>query len=852
VLKHRLAASAVFALSIGGLVPAAAHADSPSGSTFYVNGAPGADCTNAGTGLKTAPFCTIQAAVNVAAAGDTVSVAPAEYTAGATISTTGTATAPISIVTGAAGGYDGDAMIQFNANTVGFTVDNAQYVSITDFLMQSGTSPVNGSILVENSSHVTLDGLGVNGQSAAISVVESPDVTVERTQVSDDNISSGIWLGGGTGDVITSDYVHTSGTGNGIVDVSSSDADITSNTVTGGCVGMSIAPGSDGEPTNVVIDNNIVANLSANSICGGGDGIEVGDSPNATDNYNIVYPGTANGVAYNWNAVDYTTAAAFNTGTGQGSADLTVNPELGYSPQLASNSPAINSANSDAPGELATDFYGNLRGNDPFVPDTGVGTYDYYDRGAVQYQDPLTNFGPPAVSPQGALGFTFTPTEPAGSWGAATYSFNFGDGTAPQTTSGTISHEYSVPGDYTTTVTATDPAGTTASSSVNLITSGSDFTPIAPVRIVDTRSGTGVSEGQLQPGSEPTVTADGIEGIPSDATAIAVNLTVTNTHGSGFLEAFAPMDPCTGCAPSVSNLNYGAGQTVANEAVIPLEGGQFRLLNGGTLAGPIDVIADVTGYFTRSAASGYTPLTPDRLLDTRSGIGAPTAQVAPGGSVDLTIAGADSGALPTSGITAVALHLTTTDTSGTGLITASPDGTASSTSNLNYTPKSTVANTVIVQVGPDGKVQLTNSGTLASPVDLIADVTGYYSTSSTGAYVPVTPTRLLDTRNSAPLGKTGTVTVNPSAIDTDIPADALAYAFNTTVTGPVGTGFITAYPTGTAVPNVSTVNYTPGQTIANLAQSSAGNGGQVTFANEGTEASTVQLIVDVFGYYSSN
>src|SRR6202044_2807009 len=84
-------------------------------------------------------------------------------------------------------------------------------------------------------------------------------------------------------------------------------------------------------------------------------------------------------------------------------------------------------------------------------------------------------------------------------------------------------------------------------------------------------------------------------------TAVALNLTATNTSGSGFVTAYA--DGTT--LPNVSNLNYSGGATVPNMAIVPVgTDGDIDLTNSGSLAGPIDLLADVTGYFTQSAASG--------------------------------------------------------------------------------------------------------------------------------------------------------------------------------------------------------------------------------------------------------
>ena len=83
-----------------------------------------------------------------------------------------------------------------------------------------------------------------------------------------------------------------------------------------------------------------------------------------------------------------------------------------------------------------------------------------------------------------------------------------------------------------------------------------------------------------------------------------------------------------------------------------------------------------------------------------------------------------------------------------------------------------------------------------------------------------------------------------------LPTTAAAYVYNVTVTAPKGGGYIAAYPAGTTRPNASNVNFGPGQTVANSAFTEAGVGGADSFYNGST--GTVQLIVDAFGYFTSN
>ena len=74
----------------------------------------------------------------------------------------------------------------------------------------------------------------------------------------------------------------------------------------------------------------------------------------------------------------------------------------------------------------------------------------------------------------------------------------------------------------------------------------------------------------------------------------------------------------------------------------------------------LDVVRNMsTGVPPQSATAGggtFHPLTPQRILDTRTGLGAPGARLGPGGTLSLQVAGA--GGVPASGARAVVLNMT--------------------------------------------------------------------------------------------------------------------------------------------------------------------------------------------------
>ena len=124
------------------------------------------------------------------------------------------------------------------------------------------------------------------------------------------------------------------------------------------------------------------------------------------------------------------------------------------------------------------------------------------------------------------------------------------------------------------------------------------FTGINPCRIVDTR-GNGFTGAygppSLTQGSPRNFVLTGQCGISGSAQAVSLNITVTNTQGPGFILIY----PQAGAQPGVSTLNYVAGQTVANAAVVPLgAGGGVTVIAGvsGT-----DLIIDTNGYYAPQA-----------------------------------------------------------------------------------------------------------------------------------------------------------------------------------------------------------------------------------------------------------
>ncbi|GAA0681558.1 hypothetical protein GCM10010193_39200 [Kitasatospora atroaurantiaca] len=168
-------------------------------------------------------------------------------------------------------------------------------------------------------------------------------------------------------------------------------------------------------------------------------------------------------------------------------------------------------------------------------------------------------------------------------------------------------------------------------------------------------------------------------------------------------------------------------------------------------------------------------------------------------------------------------------------------------SNLNFTAGQIVPNLVVVPV-VNGKVDVRNAW---GSVDLVADVTGYYS--ATGStYSAAGPVRLLDTRlgigaRAGAVGQGGLVSIQLSGV-AGVPATGVtAVVLNVTVTDPTKSSYLTVYPHGIDRPGVSNLNYTAGQTVPNLVVVPVVDG-RVTFANAWGDA---HVIADLNGYFAS-
>lgn len=113
-------------------------------------------------------------------------------------------------------------------------------------------------------------------------------------------------------------------------------------------------------------------------------------------------------------------------------------------------------------------------------------------------------------------------------------------------------------------------------------------------RVLDTRNPDGPLGGPaLSAGAVRTFVIGGQCGIPSSAQSVAVNVTITGPTSGGFVTVYQGGAP----VPPTSTINYSAGQTRANNAVVSLGPSGDIAVACGQPSGTVQFILDVSGFF---------------------------------------------------------------------------------------------------------------------------------------------------------------------------------------------------------------------------------------------------------------
>ena len=257
----------------------------------------------------------------------------------------------------------------------------------------------------------------------------------------------------------------------------------------------------------------------------------------------------------------------------------------------------------------------------------------------------------------------------------------------------------------------------------------------------------------------------------------------------------------------------------------------------------------------------YYPVDPQRVVDTRYGIGSRRAPLGAGQSFNFYPRGANN----QQKASAVVLNLTVANPSTSGYLTLYPSGTSRPrTSSINYTRAWTGANLVTVPVDAFGRVAVYNS---AGSVAVIADIVGWYAApadvdafptpSRGGGYHPTLVQRIFDTR-TAGFGKL------PGGYYVEIPVryqgdrqNIGALSVTITAANMTGTGYLTTWNGYYEAPSTSTLNYTKASGVVSNAavvptsycppNEACNSNAYIAVQNQGS--TPVDVIVDISGYY---
>ncbi len=394
---------------------------------------------------------------------------------------------------------------------------------------------------------------------------------------------------------------------------------------------------------------------------------------------------------------------------------------------------------------------------------------------------------------------------------------------------------------------------------------------------------------------------------PASPTAAQVNVTVTNDGGTSATSSSdefqyvssAPKPDVLSAIPDSGPMTGGTEVTIdgfnLSEATMvsfgPTPSPSFTVNQAGTAitatspassAGTVDVTVTTAGGGTSvtNGTDGFTFIDPDtgfaavspplRICDTRAGNQTQCSGGTIGGYGTLTVNVESQSGLPSSGMEAVMANVTVTNPTANGFLTVYPSGTGAysqesspQASTVNFSKGETVANLSDVEIGTGGNVSVYNGS--GGSVDVILDVDGYVAdtsaTGAAGAYTPISPTRICDTRPGNPSGLSGGATQcntktlaakAPMPIQVTglagVPSGATAVVLNVTMAGPSGPGFLTVYPSGSTPPTSSNVNASKGEVVPNRVVTGldSTNGTFEVYSNVATD-----VIVDVSGYYTS-
>jgi hypothetical protein len=355
------------------------------------------------------------------------------------------------------------------------------------------------------------------------------------------------------------------------------------------------------------------------------------------------------------------------------------------------------------------------------------------------------------------------------------------------------------------------------------------FTAVTPARLVDTRSGLNAPKGRLREACTLALPVGGVGPVPAGASSVLGMLTVVGATANGHVTAW----PCGSPRPSTSLINFTSdGAPVGNQLQLPLGDGGKVCVHASHDVG---LVLDVLGYFGPSG-SGFVPQAPERVLDTRNGVGRPgKSTLAADSTLQFNVRGLPG--VPADA-TAVSLNAAAVLPEANGYLTLYPCAAGRpTTSNLNYRAGVTVARHSVVPLDANGDVCIYT----LSQAHVVLDLDGTFRAGGGEKYRARTPVRLLDTR-TAPGGALQPGAVRELAVDAP---GATAAVVNLATVGPAATGNLAAWPCDGTSGGTSILNFRLGVTQANLATVMLGPSRKLCFS----ASAQTHLVVDQQGTF---
>ncbi|WP_159574009.1 hypothetical protein [Curtobacterium sp. 18060] len=387
----------------------------------------------------------------------------------------------------------------------------------------------------------------------------------------------------------------------------------------------------------------------------------------------------------------------------------------------------------------------------------------------------------------------------------------------------------------------------TQAQALNDTGTGGVFTP-ATGRILDTAKGTGGFSTPMEAGKYRTIQVTGLAGVPDDGTvgAVSLNATVGTAPGNGTL--FGRPDADTS-RTSMLIYNGNTGEYVSNTAAIAVGADGTIQIMAETSA---RVILDVQGYYTANtdgtAAGGFVPVAGKRFVDTRSGLGAPKATIAPGKSVDIQVTGVNG--VPAGASGAVVNLIAINSTSSDGNLTPYATGSTKPQNSLHYTPSATTSIQAQVALSADGKMTIANA---SSTINLVIDLQGYFTAvGKTGAVFTPGVGRAYDSRatGNTILAKNETRSIQiAGTAGVPVMGSGITAVVLTLVVAHGGSdGRAAVWADGAAKPDTTSINFQADEIRTNTVTVPLGTNGKISLNNV---ADATNYVIDVQGWYSA-